>query len=115
MEILHSNEFGKIQLKDISDFEEVNDIKLPDDYRQFLIEHNGGKPYPNISPILKSDVQWIYGMVHEPYYASLFQHLDMFQGRIPSWYFPIANDSGGNLFGIMKAKQMAMQTSILTI
>jgi hypothetical protein len=98
MEIRHSNEFGKLQVQDIVDFEEANDIKLPEDYKQFLIEHNGGRPFPCISPIVKSDVQWIYGMVQEPYYASLFQHLAMFQGRIPSWYFPIANDSGGNLY-----------------
>lgn len=98
MEIRHSNEFGKLRIQDIVDFEEANDIKLPEDYKQFLIEHNGGRPYPCISPVVKIDVQWIYGMVQEPYYASLFQHIAMFQGRIPSWYFPIANDSGGNLY-----------------
>ena len=96
MEIRHSNEFGPIRLQDIVDFEEENNIKLPEDYKQFLIEHNGGQPFPCISPI--SDVQWIYGMVHEPNYASLFWHIDIFQRRIPGWYFPIANDSGGNLY-----------------
>src|SRR5690349_9746159 len=98
MEIRDSNKFGKIRVEDIADFEEANEIKLPADYKQFLIDHNGGAPYPNVSPEVRSDVQWIYGMVLEPYYASLFQHIDMFQKRIPSWYFPIANDSGGNLY-----------------
>jgi hypothetical protein len=98
MEIRHSNEFGTIQLQVIVDFEEANDIKLPEDYKQFLFEHNGGRPYPCISPVVKSDVQWIYGMVREPNYASLFWHIEIFQRRIPSWYFPIANDSGGNLY-----------------
>lgn len=44
MEISHSNEFGKIRLQDITDFEEANDVKLPEDYKQFLFEHNGGRP-----------------------------------------------------------------------
>lgn len=98
MDIRHSNEFGKLGIQDLVDFEETNDIKLPEDYKQFLIEHNGGRPHPCISPIAKSDVQWIYGMVYEPNYASLFWHIEIFQKRIPNWYFPIANDSGGNLY-----------------
>jgi hypothetical protein len=97
-EIINGNLFGKIDLQDISQFESHNNINLPEDYKYFLITHNGGKPNPNIEPTVKSDVQWIYGMVSKPYYASLFQHLDMFQNRLPSWYIPIANDSGGNLY-----------------
>lgn len=96
--ILEGNKFGRINIQDIKDFESSNNLKLPDDYKEFLIEYNGGKPFPNIEPTIKSDVQWIYGMVVEPYYASLFKHLDTFAGRLPSWYFPIANDSGGNLY-----------------
>jgi hypothetical protein len=98
MDIRHSNEFGKLRIQDLVDFEETNDIKLPEDYKQFLIEHNGGRPHPCISPIAKSEVQWIYCMVYEPNYASLFWHIEIFQKRIPSWYFPIANDSRGNLY-----------------
>lgn len=97
-EIIDSNKFGKINLQDITDFEVHNNVRLPDDYKEFLIKHNGGVPQPNIEPTVKSDIQWIYGMVEGPYYASLFQHLDMFEGRLPSWYIPIANDSGGNLY-----------------
>lgn len=97
-QILDSNLFGNIRIADLTEFEEANNVALPGDYKQFLIEHNGGRPYPNICLAVKSDVQWIYGMVHEPYYASLFQHIAIYQNRIPSWYFPIANDSGGNLY-----------------
>ncbi len=97
-EILEANKFGQIQFGDIFEFETHNNIKLPDDYKDFLTKNNGGRPNPNIVPSVKSDIQWIYGMVEEPYYASIFQHIDMFHKRIPSWYFPIANDSGGNLY-----------------
>lgn len=96
--IEESNLFGTIRLEDIVEFEKVNKVHLPDDYKQFLKDHNGGRPVPNLCKPIRSDVQWIYGMVEEPYWASLFQHLDIFRHRIPSWYFPIANDSGGNLY-----------------
>jgi hypothetical protein len=97
-EILESNKFGRIQIDDIVQFESDNEIEFPVDYRNFLITNNGGKPKQNLVPSVNSDVQWIFGMVNEPYYASLFQHIDMFHKRIPSWYFPIANDSAGNLY-----------------
>ena len=97
-QILESNKFGKVQMDDINEFEITNDIVLPVDYKEFLIMHNGGKPSLNIEPTVNSDVQWIYGLVEQPYYASIFQPIDMFKNRIPSWYMPIANDSGGNLY-----------------
>lgn len=97
-EILEGNKFGRVQISDINQFETHNNISLPNDYKDFLIRNNGGRPNPNLVPSVKSDVQWIYGMVDEPYYASIFQHIDMFHKRIPSWYFPIANDTGGNLY-----------------
>ncbi|MEP7258975.1 MAG: SMI1/KNR4 family protein [Flavitalea sp.] len=40
------NEFGKLGEIELSDFEEVNNIKLPDDYRKFLLKFNGGSPRP---------------------------------------------------------------------
>lgn len=97
-QILDSNKFGKIDLNDIVEFESRNNIILPKDYKDFLFDHNGGIPSPNIEPNAKSDVRFIYGMVKEPYYASIFQAIDTFKNRIPSWYIPIANDSGGNLY-----------------
>ncbi len=97
-EILDANKFGEIQIEDIKQFEFYNKVVLPDDYKNFLIQYNGGCPRPNIIPSVNSNVDWILGMVDEPYYASLFQHIDMFHRRIPSFYFPIAYDSGGNLY-----------------
>ena len=80
-EILESNKFGRIQLNDIDEFEAYNNVTFPQDYKIFLVRHNGGKPSPNIVPSVRSDVQWIFGMVTEPYYASIFQHIDMFHKR----------------------------------
>ncbi|MBS1656290.1 MAG: SMI1/KNR4 family protein, partial [Bacteroidetes bacterium] len=40
-------EFGAIQEIELNDFEKENGILLPDDYKKFLLEFNGGKPIPN--------------------------------------------------------------------
>lgn len=71
-EILEGNKFGQVQISDINRFETHNNISLPNDYKDFLIRNNGGRPNPNLVPSVKSDVQWIYGMVDQPYYASIF-------------------------------------------
>lgn len=100
MKINDSNQFGKIDLKDLQDFEESNQVSLPEDYKNFLIEHNGGVPEYNVISFgtNASDVQILFGMHNGPYYASLFQAIDVFQNRIPGWYIPIGRDSGGNLY-----------------
>lgn len=72
IEILEGNKFGEIHLDDIVEFEKLNNVTLPKDYKDFLVKYNGGKPSPNIVPTVKSDVQRIYGMVEEPNYASIF-------------------------------------------
>lgn len=98
MEILNSNQFGKLNIESLEQFETSNEIVFPDDYKSFLIEHNGGIPSFNIVPSVKTDVQVLFGMHSGPYWANFFDHVDMYQDRIPSWYIPIGRDSGGNLF-----------------
>lgn len=93
-----SNRFGKLKVKTLEEFEKENKLKLPDDYRAFLIEHNGGSPSPATNPTPETDVQWIYGIHNGEYWASLKWHIKTLSGRIPANTLPIANDSGGNIF-----------------
>lgn len=96
--ILKSNEFGKLSNEELSDFELANKIQLPDDYRQFLLTHNGGQPTRKINKIPDTVVTYILGMHNGDYYASLYKHVDMFSNRIPFSAIPIATDAFGNLF-----------------
>jgi cell wall assembly regulator SMI1 len=98
MHLEQSNPYGSIDPVDLVEFEETNEVSLPDDYKDFLLEHNGGRPEPNELLELSTDVQWLYGMVEEPAWASFFHALDTYEGRIPAWYIPIGTDSGGNIF-----------------
>ena len=75
-------------------------MKLPEDYRNFLIEHNGGCPYPNIVNLenTQTDIQCLFGMNDAPYYTGFFDNLDSYIDRVPNFYMPIGNDSFGNIF-----------------
>lgn len=88
----------KLKIDEINIFENDIGIKLPKDYISFLLEFNGGKPMLNNCQVIISDVNWIYGMFNEPEWASLYNAMYTFVGRIPGWYIPIARDSGGNQY-----------------
>lgn len=92
------NEFGKLQEIELNDFEKENSIKLPKDYRDFLLEFNGGCPDPNRNENPSTVVTYILGVHNGEYYASLYKHIDMFKNRLPVSSFPIATDPFGNLF-----------------
>ena len=96
--IEHKNKFGQLSEIELGDFEKENNIELPDDYRAFLLEANGGTPNPNNNERPDTIVTYILGMHNGDYYASLYKHVDMFSGRLPLSTFPIATDPFGNLF-----------------
>jgi hypothetical protein len=92
------NEFGILPEVELNDFELANNIKLPKDYRDFLLQFNGGSPHPNKSQPPSTHVTYIFGMHNGDYHASLYKHVEMFERRLPFSTFPIASDSFGNLF-----------------
>jgi hypothetical protein len=98
MEIKEPNFFGKLSETELIDFEQVNNIKLPVEYKQFLLNFNGGVPEPNRN--LKPDtfVTYILGMHNGPFHTSLYKHIDMLKERLPLSTFPIGTDPFGNLF-----------------
>ncbi len=44
MNIQHSNDYGALEPEKLEAFEAQIGARLPDDYRAFLLEHNGGRP-----------------------------------------------------------------------
>ena len=77
---------------------------LPEDYREFLLLYNGGRPEPGCfqfaqrtGPYTDSVIDWFLTLHENPYtYTNLERKLDVFADRIPPGTLPIANDPGGN-------------------
>ncbi len=77
--------------------------KLPAAYRQFLLEHNGGQPVPDLVdveglPGAPTDIQVFFGIDRSVESSNLAWNLRTFAGRAPQGTLPIACDSGGGLF-----------------
>ena len=88
---------------EISRFEAVVRADLPASYRAFLQTQNGGRPKPSKFSFaakggrLEDDsVQCFFGL-HSGRIGSLDKKFEMYRGRIPDGFFPIATDSFGNL------------------
>ena len=104
IEFYDANEFGKLTSEKLMEFEQAYKLKLPDDYRLFLLTYNGGSPSPEVVDFIEhgkkqSDiVNYLCGIHEGEYWASLEWHMEMFKQRIPAGFIPFGYDPGGNLF-----------------
>ena len=92
----------------LAQFEKNQDILLPEEYRTFLINYNGGNTLQTSFKIKKesSDIRAFYGFENADYEYN-FQYFldhDFLSDYIEVDYLPIAEDSFGNyiLLGIAK-------------
>jgi hypothetical protein len=116
VKVKRSNRFGKLSPHQLHRFEEKYGLRLPEDYRQFLLRHNGGDPHPKNTidfkegrKLTSGDVQFIYGIHDGEYWASLEWHLQCYQGRIIQDGLPIAGDSAGNQYVLVIRGERAGQ------
>lgn len=78
---------------------------IPDPYRSFLLEHNGGRPDANEFRMAGSRpgttqpgaIKSFFGIGMPERTLNLDYALETFADRIPAWSFPMASDPGGNL------------------
>lgn len=100
MKIENSNKYGIIDVSGLDRFEKLIGASLPVDYRQFLNDHNGGKPSPSDFNISEEEgegsIHHFYGLHDGPNYANLEASFKVYRERMPSTMIPIADDSGGN-------------------
>jgi hypothetical protein len=68
---------------------------LPPAYRAYLAEHDGGRLDDN-----DDAVKMVFGVGDVPEWASIWEALDTYSGRVPDWLLPVADDEYGNLFCI---------------
>ncbi len=68
---------------------------LPDDYRDYLLQQDGGRLEDNTEAVIN-----VFGLGEVPDWTSMWHKLETFRGRVPAWLLPVAQDAYGNLFAI---------------
>lgn len=98
MEILEYN--NSLDDKTLNNFEKEFQIRLPDEYRQFIIKYNGGYPEPDGFKFMNkskgSSVDRFLGLVDDEY-EDIRKYIQKYKDRIPTNLIPIAYDPGSNL------------------
>lgn len=101
MVIVESISFSGATEDQLSALERRIGATLPDDYRQFLIEHNGGRPSPREFVAVDGDegsaVHFFFTLDSNAPFYQLTKKLDVYRDRIPRKLLPIACDPFGNL------------------
>lgn len=97
------DEGESITAKEIDALENTIGKPFPEEYRAFLLGHNGGRPEPAIVDIDgasqgASQIQIFLGVTGPVESETLEWSWQVFQERIPERLLPIADDPFGNLF-----------------
>ena len=93
----------KIAIEVVESFEKKINRKLPKEYKEFLLKHNGGRvnedsfDYNDRYGANGSTLHTIYGLLDENDSYDLDYNRRMYDGRILEGYLTIAEDCGGNL------------------
>jgi hypothetical protein len=93
--------FGGVAPSAIDAFERKSGWKLPDDYRQFLLKHNGGRPVPKGACLVKAVTEYVlvdmlFGLNQRPG-LDIQEWLNQFREELPPNCF-IIGGVGGLLF-----------------
>jgi hypothetical protein len=85
----------------VTAFERRRGIKLPESYRRFILEQNGGEPDPNYFEINGFEgggslLDYLADIAPDST-GGLDKLIDMFPGRLPAGFIPIGLDPGGSL------------------
>lgn len=89
--------------KDLLEVEEKIGCQLPDEYKSFLLKHNGGRPV--IDGVRHNNehfdyVGYFYAIRGEMYHDDLSRQVGEYKDMIPEGYLPIGESPGGDVFCI---------------
>ena len=93
-----------VEMSELLDFEVALGATLPQTFRRFLLECNGGLPEPNVVDVKNlpgspTDIQVFFGVRRAIETSTLAWNLAVIRERFPNFrLLPIACDSGGNYF-----------------
>jgi hypothetical protein len=87
---------------DLKKFEQKFNVELPSDYKLFLLNHNGGRPDRDVMfdvpGFQLAVVNELYGVKKGDFrqQASIDEHFEIFNDRIPLGFIPIGNNGSGD-------------------
>jgi len=100
VEIRNSNAHGKLDEDRLAAFERRLGSAVPDEYRRFLVIHNGGNPEPRAFVIppdgAEGQVENLYGLHDGPDYLQLEGMWEIYRPRLPPGLLPVGDDPNGN-------------------
>ena len=94
--------YPKLRDEVLAELEQKLQVRLPQQYKEFLRKYNGGKPVPNVFAIKgnpydsRGMIQHFLG-VSEGNYRDILKQATVFRDRVPSDLLPVARDPGGSL------------------
>lgn len=94
------NTGSQISQGDISEFENKYEVSLPQEYKDFLLQTNGGRPEPDFFPFSDDGfvVTWFYNLKNGKHLLELtLELLWIAEQIVPRTLIPIARDQGGDL------------------
>lgn len=102
MRIVDSNKYGQLKESTLIEFEEKIGARLPEDFREYLLQYNGGLPKPNNFNIHNdcSSIHHMFGIHKGPEYSSLKWNVEIKKNAIPNLLMPFADDPFGNILCI---------------
>jgi hypothetical protein len=92
----------RISENDIAQFERQYRVTLPEPYRLFLLERNGGRPERDVFDVPGSEINpvvrlhFFFGIDDPEESCNLAWNLDEYADRIPSGLMPIATTEGAD-------------------
>jgi hypothetical protein len=103
MSLQFTDEGTPLRDADLDEFEKRFGIRLPAEYRAFLLQHNGGRVEPRTLRALRSAQIHYFVSIGPPvdaaYYWDTFKHPTC--PRMPPEHIPIARCEGGDLLTLV--------------
>ncbi len=105
MEVVKSNRYGPLEPARLEAFESLIGSRFPGDFRQFLLDHNGGRPaFDHLLDAERDDslacLNSTYGLHDGPEYCRMDSTFDTLRDVLPAGLISFGDDPGGNLFCI---------------
>ena len=105
MEVVNSNRYGPLEAARLEAFESLIGSRFPEDFRRFLIDHNGGQPASD--HVLDAEgedslacLDGTYGLHDGPEHRRMDSTYATLRDALPAGLIPFGYDPGGNQFCI---------------